>query len=275
VERAEAVLLPPGSDPGVLRAVLRRHLSALLSAQREDAERIFAFASWLVSQDVSGYMLRQVPLRGVDTKWLGRHRAVVEGLVEALRGGEGLGLRVPRERVRLRFLDASLAPAGLDDVELPVPDAASLDVPARAVIVVENLQTFLALPAAEGTVAVFGSGYGAGARLEGMRWMRSARLLYWGDLDSHGLAVLHQFRSRFPLASSVLMDTATLLSHRDLWVTEEKPHRGELGGLTEPESRALAVLRSEGDARLEQERIPWAYAEAALGRELFAPSDAD
>lgn len=271
VRRAEAELLPGGDElpadeekRNAFRAVLRTHLGRLQEAEEAEVERVLEFTRWLSTEDVSGYLLRQVPLRGVDTKWLAGHRAVIEALVSVVRGGSGLGLRAPAERVRIRFLDASLAPAGLTDVEAPVAQLDALQVAATAVLVVENLQTFLALPALQGTVAVFGAGYGAGSRLSRLGWMHAVRVLYWGDLDSHGFAVLHQFRSAFPRASSLLMDADTLLAHRDLWVTEPSPARGAMPSLTQGEAWALKLLRSEGDVRLEQERIPWAVVVSAL-----------
>ena len=56
----------------------------------------------------------------------------------------------------------------------------------------------------------------------------------------------------------------TLIDHKDLWVQEPKPHTGVFPELTGTEARALARLRAEGNVRLEQERIPWATALAAL-----------
>lgn len=264
--RVEQALVSDG-DPATLtrvRDVLRSQWSRLSALQEAEVRRIIEFTRWLSTEDVSGHLLREVPLRGVDTKWLGGHRSMVEALVVAVRGGMGLGLREPADRVRVRFLDVSLAPVGLRDVEAPVTELAALPLANVVVLVVENLQTFLALPTLPRTVAVFGSGYGAGARLAPLAWMRQARVLYWGDLDSHGFAVLHQFRAFFPQAESILMDVETLLAHRDLWVHEPAPARGVLGSLSGSETQALALLRAEGDMRLEQERITWDTARAAL-----------
>jgi hypothetical protein len=40
---------------------------------------------------------------------------------------------------------------------------------------------------------------------------------YWGDLTSHGFAILNQLRARGVDATSALMEMATLFDHRDLW----------------------------------------------------------
>lgn len=111
-------------------------------------------------------------------------------------------------------------------------------------------------------MAVHGSGYAVDgvARLD---WIDGARVIYWGDLDSHGFAILNRLRSHLPEVESVLMDEATLLAHQDLWVPEPKPSTGTFAHLTGTEARALERLRAEGNVRLEQERIPW---DTALNR---------
>ena len=64
-------------------------------------------------------------------------------------------------------------------------------------------------------------------------WLRGRACHYWGDLDTHGFAILSRLRQHLPQARSLLMDTETLLAHRDLWVQEERPETGLLLGLTD------------------------------------------
>ena len=87
-----------------------------------------------------------------------------------------------------------------------------------------------------------------------------------GDLDSHGFRILNHARSVGLEAQSVLMDSRTLYEHRDLWVVEPNPFPGTPSLLIESEAATLAELRTLGHVRLEQERIPWAYALEELGR---------
>ena len=121
--------------------------------------------------------------------------------------------------------------------------------------------TGIALPDIAGAIVFMRLGL-AVDQLEAIGWIRDAALqVYWGDLDTHGFAALARARRRFPTMVSVLMDEETPLTHRSMWVREEKPSKVE-----SPQSltlEELAVyegvrLNSWGpQVRLEQERISW------------------
>lgn len=246
-------------DSEALRVALATHARVIGELDGADFRRLRDVAAWLRANPSSGQFVRQLPIRGIDTKWLERHRAVVEALV----GGEGLGLRQPPALTRVRFLDPALAPAGVTDLTAPQAQLDALGVRPERVVIVENLQTFLALPERAGVVAIDGRGNVA-PHLAGIHWIRDVDAIYWGDLDSHGLRILSQARSAGLSLTSCLMDEETLVAFRDLWVIEPQPFRGALAHLTEPEDAVLTALREYGDVRLEQERIEWDYAVARL-----------
>ncbi len=104
-------------------------------------------------------------------------------------------------------------------------------------------------------------------RAAALPWLRQVDVHYWGDLDTHGFAILQQLRAWLPQTQSFLMDRQTLLQHRDRWVREPSPTTARLDRLTAEESALYAELVSDrwGDAvRLEQERIDWSWVEARL-----------
>ncbi|WP_394159892.1 Wadjet anti-phage system protein JetD domain-containing protein [Galactobacter valiniphilus] len=249
-----------------LLSVLRSQLAALLKLPDADVNRVFEFSRWIAHHPVSGRFLRQVPLAGVDTKWLERRKGMVTALIEAVSGSKELGLRLPEQLIRLRFLDPNLRVSGLEELAVPPSGAASLEIEPKRVLVVENLQTFLSLPSLNSTVAIFGAGYGAGRRIDMLPWVRQARVYYWGDLDSHGLTILHQFRSHVPQVTSVLMGADVLLANSEHWVAEPMPVAGTLSSLDRAEVEVLEVLRRHGNVRLEQERISWDVATHELKR---------
>lgn len=258
-----------GDRLDAVNTALRTHARAILALDPVDLGILRAACSWLARNPVSGLRVRQVPVRGMHTKWLERHRSMVEDLVSAAAGVDGLGLLAPDDRLRLVIADPVLRVAGLRDVAAPIAELAALSFDRRLqfVLIVENLETLLALPDVEGVVAIHGSGY-IGHLVSALPWVRNASVLYWGDLDSHGFAILHRVRAGGVDARSVLMDADTLGRHRELWVAEPRPFRGTLSSLTPAEQAVFDLLHEEGDVRLEQERIAWDHAWSRLTAEF-------
>lgn len=258
-----------------LSAALRRHAQRLTDLPAPEFERLAQVLDWLGSHSVAGLRPRQLPIRGVDSKWFSAHRAVLSALHAELfpeAGEPGLGILDTHPTVRLRVLDPALRPAGLRDLDVPLDQAAALDWSPELVVIVENSETLLCLPQARGVVGIWGKGFNAQAATA-LPWLVEVPILYWGDLDSQGFAILHRYRSHLPQIRSILMDEPTLEQFRDLWVLEPTPFRGSLSTLTPAETRTLERLRAEGDVRLEQERVAWAYAVDELARHLPAFKD--
>ena len=92
--------------------------------------------------------------------------------------------------------------------------------------------------------------------------MADANIVYWGDIDTHGFAILDRLRAWHPRTRSVLMDRETLLAHADRWVSEDRPARSALTRLTPDEHELYSDLVGGelGDGvRLEQELIDWTW----------------
>lgn len=228
-------------------------------------------AIWLAANPQPGIYLRQLSLAGVHTKFVESHRRLVDEMLHALVPERALtsgnyarrhGFLAVPDRVRLRFLDPSQAPAvGMEDVEVTAAGFAQLDVDVDRIITTENLVNFVALPPMPRTLAVFGRGYGFEG-LGGAAWVRNVDVLYWGDIDTHGFQILHQLRSHHPHVRSVLMDEETLLAHRDFWGRETAPTRAHLTSLTKLEGALYEALLEGTFApllRLEQELLGWDY----------------
>ena len=239
--------------------------------------------AWFREHPRSGLYLRQIPVAGVDTKFFERHPGILDALLwhtqpEAVDAGQRRfearhGLRWEQPLVRLRFLNAALQLAhGFPVADLAVPAPAFRALPLRGVnaIITENLRNFLALPPLPNAVAVFGSG-DAAALLAGASWLGQTRILYWGDMDARGFAILSRLRSTYPATESVMMDLTTLHAHRD-FVVKVPRYRGEASDLTLAETAALEQLGAKG-LWLEQERVPFAAVVEVFTR-LLAPAAA-
>jgi hypothetical protein len=154
----------------------------------------------------------------------------------------------------------------LTDLSVPAEDFARLRLPVRRVFVTENEINFLAFPPVADGMVVFGAGYGFEA-LAAAGWLCDLPMWYWGDIDTHGFAILDQLRAAFPHVRSLLMDRRTLMDHRPLWVSEETAARRDLPRLAVDEAALYDDLRHDRIApsvRLEQERIGYARVVAAL-----------
>jgi hypothetical protein len=259
-----------------------RHFDELADYTDEDFERLFAAITWLDRNRASGHYLRQLPIEGLDTKWCdASRRALIADLLLAIRGlhhsgdfHDLCGLSRPFRRLRVRLLCPSLrhTVGGLCDIEAPVEEIAALPIQPECTLILENLETGIALPDMTGCAAFMKLGNGVRV-LERVPWICPTRAFYWGDLDTHGFAILSQARAALPALTSVLMDETTLLRHRSLWGREVTPYLGaDVPHLTADERSVYENLRGNlwGQAvRLEQERIPWAYALAVVRNTLL------
>jgi hypothetical protein len=136
----------------------------------------------------------------------------------------------------------------------------------RRVFIIENEITYLAFPLPAQAIVIYGSGYAAG-QFGPLAWLADLDLVYWGDIDTHGLAILSRVRHRFPHARSILMDEATLLAHRPQWGTEPDPTSATLTHLSVAEQSLYHSLRNGAFGerlRLEQEFISFASVTAAV-----------
>lgn len=251
-----------GADKDPVASAIKAHAKRFLGLGQAEFDTLLTVVEWLRNHPVGTLRPRQLPIRGVDSKWFETHRSLVTALLAATGHPEAVDVLDAEPGVRMRILDPALAPSGLRDITAPVTQLSELALEPGIVFVFENLESVLAMPTWTNAVAMHGSGY-AVDNVARLAWVHRARVIYWGDLDSHGFAILSRLRKHLPGVESVLMDEGTLMDHKDLWVAEPKPHSGEFPELTGTEARALARLRAEGDARLEQERIPWS---TALGR---------
>lgn len=135
-----------------------------------------------------------------------------------------------------------------------------------AALIVENEISYLSVPVPEGGVVVWGKGFEVD-RVGSLPWLGAAEVHYWGDLDTHGFAILDRLRAWLPQTRSVLMDRATLLRHRERWGQEPRPTVARLRHLSPDEAALYEDLVSDRFAerlRLEQERIDWAWVEQRL-----------
>lgn len=260
-----------------LDASLRSQAGWLQTLSEADYARAVAVLDWLASNPHSGLYPRQLPIGGVDTKWLEQNAAPMATLLaHRLRVDKGTlaavaGLRVDPPKRRIRLLDPSMRQrfGGLGDLTVRLDELARTEFDASVVLIIENLQSVLACEDMPGAIAIAGGGFAA-SELAGLPWLHQVPLVYWGDIDAAGFQILASLRTRLPHVRSCLMDERSLLQHRDLWSTDPHPSRAPSGSALTSDEFALAQALADGNlgagVRLEQERIPWPEAWAELCR---------
>lgn len=250
---------------------------------------LLAVLDWFIAHPRSGLYVRELAIPGVDSKFIEGHRGLLVELLDrvlpqhaidaritglARHGFErryGLNYELPQ--VRFRLLDSALSSPfnGLDDLSIPLDPFSKLAPDAERVFITENKVNGLCFPPVPAGMVIFGLGYGVKS-LKDIPWLADKALYYWGDLDTHGFAILSQLRGYYPQTRSLLMDRNTLEANRHAWVREpaEKRYRGELSHLDAAEQTLFRSLRDDlfGEAvRLEQERVPFDQVLAAITKD--------
>ena len=245
--------------------------------------RLLDIVDWLAAHPRPAVYIRQMDVPGVHSKFIETYRGVLTELLDlALPAGvietsavgvsqfaRRYGFRDKPHRVRFRMLDpaCALLPLVMErDVTLDAESFARLDLPVTKVFITENEINFLAFPDVANSLVIFGAGYGFDL-IAHATWLTRCRVFYWGDIDTHGFAILDQLRASFAHVESFLMNRETLLAFPAQWGVEAQPTRSALSRLTAQEQSLFDDLRNNAIAshlRLEQERIGFRYVHAAL-----------
>lgn len=278
-QKFEAVWQQTAATQSALLAWLaRRPIQALDLA--DSWERLLAVVGWLQVHPRPAVYLRQVDAPGVDSKFIEAHRGVLAELLDlalppvaidtdatgVAQFNRRFGFLDKPARIRIRLLDPALPSLpgceGLPDITVDAASFAALALPVETVFITENETNFLAFPEAARAIVVFGAGYGGWETLARAAWLHRCQVNYWGDIDTHGFAILDQLRGHFASAASFLMDRDTLIAHRLHWCEEPEPVHRELLRLTNEERALYDELRFDclgRKLRLEQERISFGW----------------
>lgn len=224
--------------------------------------------------------LRELDIAGVDTKFIEQHYPVLDELLSCIlpenvisfamarstryRFEQRFHLKYDSPLIRFKILDPSLAQRfGLCDISTPITEFNTLQLACNRVFITENKINGLSFPHVANAIVIFGLGYGVQS-LQEVAWLKNQQIMYWGDIDTHGFAMLSMLRGYFPQTRSLMMDEETLLQFKQLWVNEPPHSRttADLKHLTPVEQTVYDRLRNDTYAenvRLEQERIAFGH----------------
>jgi hypothetical protein len=248
-------------------APLLRELTALADV---DFDLLLTAADWFRHHDATGMTPRQVPVEGLDGKWLNTR----QHLVQALSGKHELGLvRRPRT-VHFAYLDSKHLEGGRRYDAVTEGDSAAPCYAPRTIVITENKDTALFFPPLEGGIAIQGAGAAGPVTVPHLEWVTEcSSVIYWGDLDAEGFEIVHQYRSRGLDVRTILMNCSTLREYGRFGVREDRHGKSLLRArkflplLTAEENAAYETVtdaQQGGPFRLEQERIPLDVAHALV-----------
>lgn len=268
---------------GLLPWLVKRPLKALELA---DAwPKLLAVVNWVIEHPRPGLYIRQIDIPGIHSKFIEKHCCVLAELLDlvlpldavatsksgAKQFAARYGFLEKPPSVRFRILDESLkiiSGGCCPDITLDAVSFRLLTTRPQRVFITENEINFLTFPQLSNAIVVFGAGYGWDA-FERCQWLQECDIWYWGDIDTHGFAILDQLRARLSHACSFLMDRATLEEHRSVWGEEPTPTSHDLPRLTAHERELYDDLRNNRirkNLRLEQEHIGFGWLQRFLER---------
>ncbi len=252
-------------------SALIKHLDSFEQMSAVDGQLLAELIPQLSQGMGLGLYLRALPFVGVDTKFLETHQALLADVLDAINdsvvstnGGllKWLGcIENPRGWLTIRPLCEKVKSkiGGFPVLQLSSDVLRSQEIPAANILVVENMQSGLALPCLEDTVAIFGGGKNI-SWMDAL-WLKDKRVAYWGDLDTWGLSILSEVRSMLTTIMPLMMDMETLGLHEDRMVVEPIPCEICPASLTGKEEEIFTGLQSGAykNSRLEQERLSADY----------------
>ncbi|MBA1437584.1 MAG: hypothetical protein FAF05_01130 [Epsilonproteobacteria bacterium] len=235
--------------------------------------------AYLLAKDPPCIYVREIALEGIDTKFIQKYKKIIDQLVSSVMQNEPLSslanyafekryhLKYPQPLVRFRILDQTLYINGLSDLTLPLNQFQTLAIECKKVYIVENQITTLSFGDLPKSIVIFGQGYGGVGVLQNVAWLHNKEIIYWGDIDLDGFAILSRIRGYFSHVQSILMDSKTIQKWEHLSVSVPlKTKPVALPHLLDDEREAyeMIIKRYDGTFRLEQERIPLNYCKEHL-----------
>ncbi len=249
---------------------LIKHRKILEGLTATDIDALIHLLPQLQKNAGQGLYLRALPVNGVDTKFIETLMPLISELLDVVGHGEitaaggltpWLGCKPnPSGWLNIRPLCPAVQArlGGFSILQLPVAELREKALPAKNILVIENLQSGLGAPPLENTLAIFGGG--RNVSWMDASWLKEKNLGYWGDIDTWGLTILSDARALAANLIPLMMDRETVYQFKDKMVPE--PEKSAIPQyLTQAEKILFKELENNtyGAGRLEQERISADY----------------
>ena len=253
-------------------------INYITSFEENDFVRFIGVCKWLCKNRNSGKMIRQIPVRGVDSVWFESHRSLlIEFLREYLnlnplrKDLQQFGLVPPSGLQRIVILDKNLREkvGGLRYLAATAEELNNLDIKPYRVFFFEDISTALSVPDIEGSVIVVVAPHSIN-RMCSIRWIGGAQCFYLGNIDLRSFAILNNIRVYLPRAESRLLDAQTVIENKEILSFDDISAQDiETPMALTAEEASLYRMLASGvfgqRARLDQERMPMNLILQAIG----------
>lgn len=262
----------PDKESELTEFFCNRHKQVLESLHDGRWQGALDVARWLAQNPKPQVTMRSASIAGIDSKFIERNKALLSAIFEAVLPEEAKNKAVSplvsmfEERYGFKRICSDVI------IRINGDNFAKGNFCSDKLLFVEN-KDFMSCPMSfKDLTVVYGGGYGF-PQIRDAEFLRDKEIYYWGDIDTHGLQILSEFRKYFPNAVSVLMDKETYMRYAGLAVVEAAPVKTVPANLTKEEAELFRLLledaRSIGGAhRLEQERIPYEWVVSQIKRVL-------
>lgn len=269
----EVVRELPEAEPWLLEHYQKIH-------PKQDVLKFLLMGKYFRQGAEYGKFLREINVRGMDTKFMEKHARLVCTLWTALHPEQPAGTmeelrhvwqmrRQEKANIGVRVLEESLGWHGVEQFFLSADELAKLHMPVGQIFITENKTNGYRFPKMRGSIVLFGMGYGVLELAEKASWLCGAGIVYWGDLDNNGFDILSKLRGKLPHVQSMLMDEPRILKEAAQNLVEDTgTSPSSLPHLTVREKQVWKLLHDQGK-RLEQEKLPLEEMETWLKRNGF------
>ena len=272
----QAMMAPVLEIDEALYPVMVRHLSTLSDLDEWQSRALKDVALQLKAGMGNDRYIRALPLTGIHSKFIESFTPLLTDILDHLYDNavsESGGLTAwlgcldrPKGWLHIRPLceETKKEMGGFSALKISTTELKHQPLPARNILIVENVESGLSLPSLPDTIAVFGGG--RNVSWTDAAWLKNKNVAYWGDIDTWGLAILSDVRKNLPNVQAVMMDEETLSLFERFSTHEPKSVEMMPLYLTEEEQALFSLLKSDPKnvTRLEQELCASDYSHAVL-----------
>lgn len=260
-------------DTGFLFIVID-YLDELANYSAQERATLLNLLPQLHENMGNGCYLRALNIEKVDTKFIENHLPILTDLCEALYGNvKSIGLLSwlgcisnPKDWLLVRPLCDKVMHqiGGWSVMRLPSEVLLRNVLPAKIILIIENEQSAYGLGEYKDVICV--AGCGKNLKWLEAEWLKNKIVGYWGDLDSDGLQMLSDARTKIPHVQALMMNDSTLKQFSMNVVPEKTKVQSVPSNLFPEEESVFQQLRSGvyGGERLEQEKLSYDFIDHQL-----------